>query len=48
MIGAGDGGIPEPENKLPEGTIPTHLRAIMDHKQKMKSLGKDYKEEDSD
>lgn len=42
----GDGGLPEPEQKLPEGTLPTHMRAIMEHKQKMKSLGKDFKEED--
>jgi hypothetical protein len=40
-------GLPEPELKLPEGTLPTHMRAIQEHKQKMKSLGKEYKE-DSD
>ena len=39
-------GLPEPELKLPEGTLPTHMRAIQEHKDKMKSLGKNYKDED--
>lgn len=46
MTGKDSGGIPEPEFKLPEGTLPTHMRAIQEHKEKMKSLGKDYKEDD--
>ena len=47
FTGATNGGIPEPEHKLPEGKIPTHVQAIMDHKAKMKAEGKEY-EEDSD
>jgi len=46
--GAGDGGFPEPETKLPEGTIPTHVKALMEHKEKMKSLGKNFKDEEQD
>jgi len=45
VTGKDSGGLPEPEAKLPEGTLPTHMRAIMEHKEKMKSLGKNYSEE---
>jgi len=47
FTGQTNGGIPEPESKLPEGKIPTHVQAIMDHKAKMKAEGKEY-QEDSD
>jgi len=47
FTGQTNGGIPEPETKLPEGKIPTHVQAIMDHKAKMKAEGKEYPE-DSD
>ena len=47
FTGQTNGGIPEPESKLPEGKIPTHVQAIMDHKAKMKAEGKEYPE-DSD
>jgi len=47
FAGKTNGGIPEPETKLPEGKIPTHVQAIMDHKAKMKAEGKEYPE-DSD
>jgi hypothetical protein len=41
MLGIQNGGIPEPENKLPEGTIPTHVKAINEYKEKLKSLGRE-------
>lgn len=47
FTGKTNGGIPEPENALPEGKIPTHLAAIQEHKEKMKAQGKEYPE-DSD
>jgi hypothetical protein len=47
FTGQTNGGIPEPESKLPEGKIPTHVQAIMDHKAKMKAEGKEYPD-DSD
>ena len=37
--GKTNGGIPEPEAKLPEGKVPTHLKAIEEHKEKMKEKG---------
>lgn len=46
MTGAGSGGIPDPEIKLPEGTLPTHVKALMEHKEKMKTLGISTKEDD--
>lgn len=47
FTGQTNGGIPEPENALPEGKVPTHLAAIQEHKAKMKAMGKEYPE-DSD
>jgi len=47
FTGKTNGGIPEPENALPEGKVPTHLAAIAEHKEKMKAQGKEYPE-DSD
>jgi len=46
MTGKTNGGIPEPELKLPEGTLPSHLRAIQEHKDKMKSMGKEYPDDE--
>jgi len=46
MLGIQNGGIPEPENKLPEGTIPTHVKAINDYKEKLKSLGRELPSEE--
>ena len=46
MTGKTNGGIPEPEQKLPEGTLPSHLRAIKEHKDKMKSMGKEYPDDE--
>ncbi|CAG5112315.1 Oidioi.mRNA.OKI2018_I69.chr2.g6542.t1.cds [Oikopleura dioica] len=45
MMGIQNGGIPEPENKLPEGTIPTHVKAINEYKEKLKSLGRELPSE---
>jgi flagellar biosynthesis/type III secretory pathway M-ring protein FliF/YscJ len=46
MMGIQNGGIPEPENKLPEGTIPTHVKAINEYKEKLKSLGRELPTEE--
>lgn len=42
ITGKMEDGLPEPETKLPEGTLPTHVKAIMDHKAKMKAMGKEF------
>lgn len=39
VTGKAEEGYPQPEVTLPEGTIPTHLRAITEHKTKMHELG---------
>lgn len=41
FTGAKD-GIPEPTVVLPEGTLPTHLKAINDYKEKLKAEGKEF------
>jgi len=46
MTGKMETGLPEPETKLPEGTLPTHVKAIMDHKAKMKAMGKEFSDSD--